>query len=79
MVSIFEYQKAIRNGVLGDKIIFNDLEISKEDLTLAVENNSLIHIEYFDELYKLSELLEGGAKKARVAIRMNMDTGVYPM
>lgn len=79
VVSIFEYQKAIRNGVPGDKIIFNGPEKSKEDLLLAVENNSLIHIDHFDELYMLAELLEGKKKKARVAIRMNMDTGIYPM
>jgi diaminopimelate decarboxylase len=79
VVSIFEYQKAIRNGVPGSKIIFNGPDKSVDDLKLAVDNNSLIHIDHFDELYALAELLEGGKQKARVAIRVNMDTGVYPM
>ena len=79
VVSVFEYQKALRNGVPGDKIIFNGPEKSKADLQLAVDNHSLIHIDHFDELYMLAELLEGSTQKARVAIRMNMDTGVYPM
>lgn len=79
VVSIFEYQKALRNGVPGEKIIFNGPDKSKEDLQLAVSKNSLIHIDHFDELYALVELLQGTSQKAKVAIRVNMDTGVYPM
>lgn len=84
VVSIFEYNKAIANGVPGDKIIFNGPDKSEADLLLAVENNSLIHIDHFDELYMLSELLRNPEKnsanrKARVAIRVNMDVGIYPM
>ncbi len=78
VVSGFEYQKAIRNGVPGNLIIFNGPDKSREDLRLAVDNRSLIHLDHFDELYTLIELLEGTGKKARVAIRINMDTGVYP-
>ncbi len=79
VVSVFEYKKALRNGVSGNNIIFNGPDKSVEDLELAVDNNSLIHIDHFDELYSLVELLSGGKKKARVAIRVNMDTGIYPM
>ena len=79
VVSVFEYKKALRNGVSGNNIIFNGPDKSVEDLELAVDNNSLIHIDHFDELYSLVELLSSGKKKARVAIRVNMDTGIYPM
>jgi len=79
VVSIFEYKKALQNGVDGSKILFNGPDKSTEDLELAIENNSLIHIDHFDELYTLVSLLEGSDKKARVAIRVNMDTGIYPM
>jgi len=79
VVSMFEYRKAIENGVPGDKIIFNGPEKSKEDLKIAVDNGSKIHIDHFDELYDLIDLLAGSKKKARVAIRVNMDTGVYPI
>jgi diaminopimelate decarboxylase len=79
VVSIFEYQKALRNGVPGDKIIFNGPDKSENDLKIAIENNSLIHIDHSDELYMLAELLKSSGKKARVAIRVNMDTGVFPM
>ena len=79
VVSGFEYKKAIRNGVPSEKIIFNGPEKTREDLKMAVDGNSLIHIDHLDELYELVEMLEGTGSKARVAIRVNMDTGVYPM
>jgi diaminopimelate decarboxylase len=79
VVSGFEYQKALANGVDGKKIIFNGPDKAVDDLKMALENNSLIHIDHLDELYTLKELAESNSQKARVAIRVNMDTGVYPM
>lgn len=79
VVSGFEYKKAIGNGVPGNKIIFNGPEKTNEELLDAIENDSLIHIDHFDELYQLIELCNTVSKKPRVAIRVNMDTGVYPM
>ncbi len=78
VVSGFEYDKAIRNGVSGDHIIFNGPDKSIEDLKKAVLNNSLIHIDHFDELYNLIELADKLDKVPKVAIRVNMDTGIYP-
>ncbi len=79
VVSIFEYQKAIANGVGGERIIFNGPDKTSQDLMVAVENNSLIHIDHLDELYLLAGILKETSKKARVAIRVNMETGVYPI
>lgn len=79
VVSIFEYEKALKNGVPGEKILFNGPHKSENDLKRAIENNSLIHIDHSDELYTLSEILKTTKTKARVAIRVNMDTGVYPI
>lgn len=79
VVSIFEYEKALKNGVPGTKIIFNGPDKTENDLRTAIEHNSMIHIDHFDELYLLSEILQNSGKKARVAIRVNMDTGIYPM
>ncbi|MGF2410784.1 hypothetical protein [Ferruginibacter sp.] len=79
VVSGFEYRKAIGNGVPGNKIIFNGPEKTNEELELAVNNGSLIHIDHFDELYQLIILSDQLNKKPRVAIRVNMDTGIYPM
>jgi len=79
VVSGFEYDKALKNGVSGKKIIFNGPDKTISDLQLAIENDSLIHIDHLDELYTIVELTETTNKRPRVAIRVNMDTGVYPM
>ena len=79
VVSGYEYEKALNNNVSGSQIIFNGPHKSEGDLKRAVENDSFIHIDHFDELYSLMEVLKSSKKKARVAIRVNMDTGVYPL
>ena len=79
VVSGFEYQKAIGNGVPGNKIIFNGPDKSIDEIKTAIDNDSLIHIDHFDELYNIIELCEKLDHKPRVAIRVNMDTGIYPI
>ena len=79
VVSRFEYEKALKNGVPGDKILFNGPDKSDDDLRIAVKNNSPIHIDHLDELYRLTEIAGELQVKPRVAIRVNMDTGIYPM
>ncbi len=78
VVSGFEYEKAIANGVSGNKIIFNGPDKSREELGLAIENESLIHIDHLDEYYDIVSITKESGKKAKVAIRINMDTGIYP-
>jgi diaminopimelate decarboxylase len=78
VVSGFEYYKALGNGVPGNKIIFNGPDKTDEDLVTAARNNSLIHIDHLDELFTIIELSENHNLKPRVAIRVNMDTGIYP-
>lgn len=79
VVSGFEYQKAISNRIPGNKIIFNGPAKSETDLLAAIKNGSLIHIDHLDELYTLLELQKKIRIKPQVAIRVNMDTGIYPM
>ncbi|MCF6201073.1 MAG: alanine racemase, partial [Hydrogenimonas sp.] len=79
VVSIFEYHKAVGNGVPPEKILFNGPDKTDEDLRISVKNDSLIHIDHLDELYRLIEIADEMHKKPRVAIRVNMDTGVYPI
>ncbi len=79
VVSGFEFEKALKNGVPGNKIIFNGPDKTEADLSLAIEHNSLIHIDHFDELYTIQKLTQTLDKKPKVAIRVNMDTGVYPI
>ncbi len=79
VVSGFEYQKALNNKVQGSKIIFNGPDKTEAELRLAIDHNSLIHIDHLDELYLIKELAVEMKKRPRVAIRVNMDTGVYPI
>jgi len=79
VVSGFEYHKALGNGVAGNQIIFNGPDKQEADLILAIENHSLIHIDHFDELYQIIRICEQINKKAKVAVRVNFDTGVYPI
>ena len=78
VVSRFEYEKALQNGVPGPKIIFNGPDKTDEDLKLAIKHNSPIHIDHLDELYRLTALAENAKEKPKVAIRVNMDTGIHP-
>ncbi|MCU0409036.1 MAG: alanine racemase [Bacteroidales bacterium] len=79
VVSGFEYDKALGNNVPGSQIIFNGPYKTESDLKKAISNDSFIHIDHFDELYTIISLAQSSGKKPKVAIRVNMDTGVYPM
>lgn len=78
VVSGFEYDKATSNGVSGKKIIFNGPDKSKKDLEKAINNGSYIHIDHFDELYEIIAISNTTKERPKVAIRVNMDTGIYP-
>ena len=78
VVSGFEYDKALNNGVDGKYIIFNGPDKTEEDLTKAINHESLIHIDHLEELYTIIRLSGEMQKRPRVAIRVNMDTGVHP-
>ncbi|TFV94522.1 diaminopimelate decarboxylase [Algoriphagus kandeliae] len=79
VVSGFEFQKALANGVPGELIIFNGPDKSREDLKMAIQHQSLIHIDHFDELYDVIHLSKEMEERPKVAIRVNLDTGIYPL
>ena len=79
VVSGMELEKALQNGVPGPRIIFNGPRKSRAELLRAAELDVLIHLDHFDELYLLLELAAELPRPPRVAIRVNMDTGVYPL
>lgn len=79
VVSGFEYKKALLNGVKGEQIIFNGPDKTMDELQMAIENKSVIHIDHLDELYSIIELTDEVEERPKVAIRVNMDTGIYPM
>jgi diaminopimelate decarboxylase len=78
VVSEFEYDKARKLGIKGEQIIFNGPEKSRSALLKAIKDNAKIHIDHFDELYDIIELADTHNLKPKVAIRVNMDVGVYP-
>ncbi len=78
VVSEFEYDKAKSLGIQGSKIIFNGPSKSKGAIKKAIIDKAKIHIDHFDEMYLIIETAEELNSIANVAIRVNMDTGVYP-
>jgi diaminopimelate decarboxylase len=78
VVSEFEYDKARKLGIKGANIIFNGPDKSRKALLKAINEKAKIHIDHFDELYEIIELCDTEKLKAKVAIRINMDVGVYP-
>ncbi len=79
VVSAFEYEKARRLGIPAEHILFNGPDKSVEALTKAITEGSKLHIDHFDELYSIVEITDRLGIKAHVAIRVNMDVGVYPL
>ncbi len=79
VVSEFEYQKARYLGIDGKDIIFNGPYKTKEALEVAVKEGAKIHIDHWDEINDLEEIAEKLGVNIPVAIRCNMNTGVYPL
>ncbi len=78
VVSEFEYQKARALGIEGKDIIFNGPYKPKEALRVAVEEGAKIHIDHLFEINDLEEIAKELGRTIPVAIRVNMDTGIYP-
>jgi len=78
VVSEFEYEKARRLGIEGKNIIFNGPYKPKVALKIAVEEGAKIHIDHWYEINDLEEIAQDLGIEIPVAIRCNMDTGVYP-
>ena len=78
VVSEFEYQKARALGIEGKDIVFNGPYKPYEDLKIAVKEGAKIHIDHLFELDDLEKIADELGVKIPVAIRVNMDTGVYP-
>ncbi len=79
VVSEFEYDRARKLGMDGRHILFNGPDKSSGALTRAIKDGARIHIDNFDELYAIIELSEQLNQIAQVAIRVNMDVGIYPL
>jgi diaminopimelate decarboxylase len=78
VVSEFEYEKARNLGIEGKNIIFNGPYKPKEALKIAVQEGAKIHIDHLFEVNDLEEIADELGVTIPVAIRVNMDTGIYP-
>lgn len=78
VVSEFEYQKARALGVEGKDIIFNGPYKPYNDLKIAAQEGAKIHIDNLFELDDLEKIATELKMNIPVAIRINMDTGIYP-
>jgi diaminopimelate decarboxylase len=72
VVSIGELERAILAGVDPQKIIFEGIGKTKQDITFAIEKNiRLINIESIDELERVNEVAVHQNKKINIGIRLN--------
>jgi diaminopimelate decarboxylase len=79
VVSEYEYEMARRLGVPGNRIIFNGPYKPGPALERAVADGARIHVDHFDELCNLEEVATRAGRPVDVALRLNMDTGIYPV
>ncbi|MCB1180250.1 MAG: alanine racemase [Leptospiraceae bacterium] len=79
VVSGFEYQKARKNGIPGNRILFNGPYKPYDILKLAVTEGARIHVDHLDEILDLHKISEEINKPIDVTLRLNMDTGMYPV
>src|ERR1700733_5204585 len=75
VVSGFEYEKARRNGIPGDKIIFNGPHKERADLERAVIEGAMIQVDNLDELLMLASIARGRPEPVPIALRVHLSTG----
>jgi diaminopimelate decarboxylase len=78
VVSEMEYDMARRLGVPGDHIVFNGPYKNEMALKKAFEEGAKVNIDHYEELYLAEKIAKELGHVVPVAIRVNMDTGIYP-
>lgn len=78
IVSGGELLLALKSGIPADKIVFSGVGKTREELTLAVENDiKQINVESEEEALMLDEIAALAGKKARIALRINPDVDAH--
>ncbi len=78
VVSEFEYEKARRLGIPGNRIVFNGPYKPKEALRTAILEGARINADTFEEISDIEEIAKELGQKVKIGIRINMDTGIQP-
>lgn len=79
VVSDFEYQKARKLGIPGEKIVFNGPHKPRSILEQAIAEGALIQIDNWDELCLIEELVSERDQPIEVGIRVWLDAGIRPI
>lgn len=77
VVSGFEYEKARRNGIPGDRIIFNGPWKDPTSLLTAVNEGAMIQVDNRDEMLALARIAEERNTDLAVGLRIHVDTGTH--
>lgn len=78
VVSEFELDKALHNGMPGDRVHFNGPFKPKDALRKALRIGTMIHIDHFDELADAEAVADELGIRPKVAIRVNFQVGSVP-
>ncbi|MCP4290536.1 MAG: diaminopimelate decarboxylase [bacterium] len=78
VVSEFEYDKAVRNGVPENRIIFNGPYKTGEALSKAFNGGAIVNLDNFDELAEAERSAANFPEPPSVGIRLNMSTSSTP-
>jgi diaminopimelate decarboxylase len=78
VVSEYEYEMARKNGIQGDKIIYNGPYKPEAALRSAALEGARIHVDHHDELYMLESIADEIGRPVDMGMRVNLDSGIYP-
>ncbi|MBT3222511.1 MAG: diaminopimelate decarboxylase, partial [Proteobacteria bacterium] len=78
VVSAMEFEKALRNGVAIDRIVYNGPHKTAESLEKALSGGALVNIDNFDELATCEKIADKLNIFPKVGLRVNMSAGTAP-
>lgn len=79
VVSDFEYEKARNLGFAGDEIVFNGPDKPRAILETAIREGAIVHVDNWDELGTLENLVQDAPNPVDIGIRIWLDAGVRPV
>lgn len=79
VVSEMEYDRARKLGIPGHHILYNGPLKSPSSLRQAAVEGASIHLDHLDEMFELEKIAAELNRKIPVALRLNLDAGIYPL
>lgn len=75
VVSGYEYERARKLGVPGDRILFNGPAKRRAHLERAITEGAHLHVDHLDELFLIEAIAAEHDRVVPVSLRLNFDTG----